>query len=159
MPERLPSMNGEMIYKTKIDWWLGLILFIVAPGFVVLVPAYAFMEGDPVAGYVGLGVVVFYGALLFGFLFPMYYEITDETLVVRHGLVRRTMPLESIQNVTPSRNPISSPALSLDRLNIDRGTRLPLLISPDDKEGFLKNLAGRCAHLKLEGDRLVVANQ
>ena len=144
-----------MVYKSKIDWWLGLILFVVVPGIVILIPGYAFFTGDPVGGYIGLGSAVFYGALLFGLVVPMQYEITDDTLVVRHGLVRYTIRIEDIRGVTPSRNPLSSPALSLDRLNIDRGKQLPLLISPEDKASFLKDLAGQCSHLKFEGNSLV----
>ncbi len=143
------------MYKSKIDWWLGLILFIIVPGIVIVVPGYAYLTGDPVAGYIGLGSVVFYGGLMFGLVLPVHYELTGDTLIVRHGLVRQKIPFDNIQGVTPSRNPISSPALSLDRLHIDRGTSLPLLISPEDKDGFLNDLAGRCAHLKREGDRLV----
>ena len=144
-----------MVYRSKIDWWLGLILFIVVPGIVIVVPGYAYLTGDPAAGYIGLGVVVFYGALIFGLVWPVHYELTGDTLIVRHGLFHQKILYGDIQSVTPSHNPISSPALYLDRLNIDRGTALPLLISPEDKEGFLEDLAGRCAHLKLEGDRLV----
>ena len=144
-----------MVYKSKIDLWLGLLLFIVMPCIAIIIPGYEFFSGDQVAGYIGLGAAVFYGALLFGLVLPTQYEITEDTLIVRHGLVRHTILLEDIQGVMPSRNLLSSPALSLDRLHVDRGTRLPLLISPKDKEGFLEDLARCCAHLKRDGAGLV----
>jgi hypothetical protein len=40
--------------------------------------------------------------------------------------------------MTESRSPFSSPALSLDRLQIDYGAGKSILISPADKEGFIE---------------------
>ena len=43
-----------------------------------------------------------------------------------------------IQDITPSRNILSAPALSLDRLKIRFGKRAFILVSPEDKDGFLR---------------------
>jgi hypothetical protein len=42
-----------------------------------------------------------------------------------------------ITAITPTSNPLSSPALSLDRLRIDYGKGRSVMISPRDKQGFL----------------------
>ena len=59
--------------------------------------------------------------------------------------------------MTPTRNPLSSPALSLDRLRVthrassgERG----LLISPADTAGFLAALAEHCPQLVRTSDGL-----
>jgi hypothetical protein len=54
-----------------------------------------------------------------------------------------------------TRNPPSSPALSLDRLRVQfgRGWGKAVMISPADRNGFLDDLA-RKAGLNREGDRL-----
>jgi membrane protein YdbS with pleckstrin-like domain len=104
------------------------------------------------AGVVVLTVV--YG----GLVFPMRYGITDEEIVVRHGVVRQRIPLAKIREVYPTRSPVSSPALSLDRLHIQFGDGFfkAAMISPADKDGFLQELA-RKAGLARDGDRLVRA--
>ena len=48
------------------------------------------------------------------------------------------IPVADIVGVTPSRNPLSSPALSMDRLNISYGKRKFILVSPEDKAGFIR---------------------
>ena len=52
--------------------------------------------------------------------------ITDTDLVVRSGPFHWTIPLRSVRSVVPTRNPLSSPAVSLDRLRIEhRDARAP----------------------------------
>ena len=62
----------------------------------------------------------------------------------------------ALQGISPTRNPISNPALSLDRLRLERGMTLDTCISPADKAGFLRAVAARAPQLRLEGDRLVL---
>jgi hypothetical protein len=71
------------------------------------------------------------------------YTIDDDSLRVRGGPFRWTIRLQDIRSVTPSRNPVSSPALSLDRLRIDYGQDRFLLVSPKDKEAFVRDLERR----------------
>lgn len=52
------------------------------------------------------------------------------------------VPLREIRLVRSTRNPLSSPALSLDRLRIEYGRRA-IMISPDDKARFLEELQKR----------------
>jgi hypothetical protein len=76
---------------------------------------------------------------------------------VRGGPFRWRIPLAAIVSVTPTRNPLSSPACSLDRLRIThrgpRGER-GLLVSPASKTGFLDALARRCPELSRTTDGL-----
>lgn len=60
-----------------------------------------------------------------------------------------------ISEVRPTHNPLSSPALSLDRLHVQYGPGFlkAVMISPADREGFLEDLAQQ-AGLKRAGDRL-----
>ena len=61
------------------------------------------------------------------------------------------MPLAAIDAVEPARNPLSSPACSLDRLRIEYGAKR-IMISPLDKAGFLRALAARAPQLEVSGD-------
>lgn len=101
-----------------------------------------------------VGIILFLG-LYFGFVFPVEYGLDDTHLVVRFGICRRRIPLTDISEVYPTRNPLSAPALSLDRLHVQFGQGIfkAVMISPADRERFLDELA-RKAGLKREGDRL-----
>lgn len=57
------------------------------------------------------------------------------------------IPLKDITSVRESRSVRSGPALSMDRLEIAWGERHVLLISPEDKSGFLTALHGRVPQL------------
>ncbi len=82
-------------------------------------------------------------------------------LKIRCGmLIRQQIPLTSIAEVSQSRNPLSAPAWSLDRLRVSyrRGREDGLvLISPEDKLGFLRELASSGVGLEMRGERVVRA--
>lgn len=92
---------------------------------------------------------------IFWLLYSTRYTLTERKLVVHCGPFRWTVMLDSIQEVFPSRNPLSSPACSLDRLHIHyRGSRYGLLISPMNKSAFLNDLVARSPGLRLEGGQI-----
>jgi hypothetical protein len=79
-----------------------------------------------------------------------YYVITADALIVQAGPIRRTVPLQSIQRLRATRNPLSAPALSLDRIEVTYGSRR-LLVSPQDKRGFVNAVMKRAPAVVLDG--------
>ena len=76
--------------------------------------------------------------LLTGWLFwATRYVVQNNALTIYTGFGKVCIPIENIKSVTPSRNVLASPALSLDRLEISYGKNQSILISPKDKSGFL----------------------
>lgn len=71
------------------------------------------------------------------------YTLDARTLYVRSGPFRWTIALEQIHSVTATRDTRSGPALSFDRLRIDYGSGRSMLISPRDKDAFLRDLEHR----------------
>jgi hypothetical protein len=140
-------------YPSKVDPWLAVVLA-VAPVVSLVGVVATLIAGDGLAIAIA-GFAVLVGVYL-GLVFPMRYGIEREHLVVRHGLVRQRVRLADITLVRPTRNPLSSPALSLDRLAIRFGTGLfkSVMISPAAKDEFLAELAAR-AGLRRDGDGLV----
>lgn len=138
-------------FRSKVDWWLA-VLLMVAP-VISLVAGLTAPASERLAAFAGTSVLA---AVYLGLVFPMRYGITDRELIVRHGLVRQRIQLADITAVTPTRNPLSSPALSLDRLRITFGTGFfkNVMISPADKKQFLVELALK-ARLVRKGDGLV----
>ncbi len=141
-------------YPSKVDWWLAPILCVPPMAAVAVCVAFA-LSGDTTGLLVGLAMVLVVSAIYFGLVFPMRYGINDTHLLVRFGICRQRVPLPDISEVRPTRNPLSSPALSLDRLHVRFGDSLfkAVMISPADRSRFLDELA-RKAGLKREGDRL-----
>ena len=80
-------------------------------------------------------------------LLSTYYTIDERNLTVRSGPMRWVIALSQIESVTPTRDARSGPALSLDRLRICYGGGRQMLISPQDKEGFIRDLERGFHHL------------
>ncbi len=142
-------------FRSKVDWWL-VPLLCVAPGASVFAVADGVVRGDGrelMTGVIAMGITA---VVYLGLVFPVRYGIGEGKLVVRFGLCRQSIPLEEIREVHRTRSPISSPALSLDRLRVRYGEGMfkAVMISPADREGFLRELGDR-AGLVMEGEGLV----
>jgi len=123
-----------MKFSTKVDWWIG--------AAIALAPIA--MIGAAIASrsiWVFVGGFIYMG-LLSLILFPCEYVFESKNLVVRSGLIRWRIPFNEIDEVKPTRNPLSSPAWSLDRLWISYGKR-NVMVSPREKKKFLEAIAQR----------------
>ncbi len=95
---------------------------------------------------------------VFFFVLHMYlttrYTITKEMLTITSGfLFKKEIALNSITSISPSRNPISSPAFSLDRLQIRHGKNDSVLISPINKEEFLRDIHAASNTIVIEPEK------
>jgi hypothetical protein len=131
-----------MVHRAKVDWWVA-VLF--GGGLLLQVAVGAALISSGLLPYslISAGAGLLLGLLLWG-SYRTSYEVTPSDLVIRFGPFRTTLAVGSISRVVPTREPTSAPAPSLDRLRIDyRGADgLPssTLISPKDKEAFLRDL-------------------
>lgn len=92
--------------------------------------------------YVVLG---FIAILLFWIFFSTYYQLTKDGLRVVSGPYRKTVSYKDITGVKETRTLLSSPALSFDRLEVMTKAMVPLVISPLEKEKFIKKLEEKIA--------------
>ncbi|MDZ4701879.1 MAG: PH domain-containing protein [Rhodothermales bacterium] len=141
-------------YPSKRDGWLLAVIGVA--GLVALSGvATIFNAPTPIGLKAVFTVIILGSAGLVGWLLVATgYEVSNTTLTVRSGPFTWVVALDDIEEIYPSRNPLSSPALSLDRIAIrSRGSRLPLLISPADREEFLVDLARRSPGLVKDGSR------
>jgi hypothetical protein len=148
------SAERTLWYPSKIDWWLVPVLGL-PPVVAIAACVNAAMSGSTTGLLVGIAAFLLVGCIYFGLVFPMRYGLDDEHLIVRFGIFRRRIPLAEIREVEPTFNPLSSPALSLDRLRVRFGPGLfqSVMISPTNRNLFLDELA-RKTGLKRDGDRL-----
>ena len=146
---------GVEHFKSKVDWWIHVVLFTVA--LVCLEPLYLGLQSDnPAQIREGLTLIGSCGMSLLVLMFPMRYTVTEDTLRIRHGFFWRTIPLGDILSVSPTRNWLTrwtNPALSLDQLQIRCETKRDVAISPKDLRGFMELLEGRSAQLQYSEDR------
>ncbi|MGY0635120.1 PH domain-containing protein, partial [Luteimonas sp. A478] len=123
------------VYKSKIDWWLGAVL-VIAMVASLLGALKVLSDSVWIAALIGgPGLIIPLIALVF-----TRYVIRDQQLIVCSGLFKWTIPISDISGITPTQDPISSPALSLDRLRITYGKSKSVLVSPRDKAGFLRQI-------------------
>lgn len=118
-------------FRSAIGWIMiiPLVLLLVVAGFAL----YAEPKQWP-AMLILIPVLLFIADLLI----RTDYTIEGDQLRIRCGFFRYgPIDIASITCITETRNPLSSPALSLDRLHIRYGHRGQVMISPKDKAGFL----------------------
>ncbi len=129
--------------------WIGAIMCVVG--------GVAQLSGSAGPMQKGLVLVLLVGGagFLLWMLYGTSYTFSPGGLRIRCGPFGILVPLSQIGSVVPSRNMLSSPACSLDRLLISyRQGRRKLLVSPEDKAGFLQALVARCTHLVLDGGQV-----
>lgn len=83
-------------------------------------------------------VLLLTAILIVSILVGTHYTVDQTTLKIVSGPIRFHVSLDDINSVKATRNPLSSPALSLDRLMINYGKNRKVMVSPADKRGFLK---------------------
>lgn len=131
-----------LVFRSKVDAWLAAVLLTGAMASVGAVVAVAAVQAPLYA--LLLSPIVLLGAVLpLWILMTTDYTLAGGELRVRCGPFRWRVPLHAIRAVEPTRDPLSSPALSLDRLRIDYGRYESIMISPADKERFLSELERR----------------
>ncbi len=140
-----------MVHGPKVDRWLalllgGVVLLETVTGLALIAgvgPETADANETLLAGVAMIGAGALIGIALWG-CYRIRYELTPTDLVIRFGPFGTSIPLPSIVEVFPTRNPLSAPAPSLDRLRINyrkpNGKLTFALISPLDRGAFVRDL-------------------
>ena len=127
-------------FSSKVDWWLLVIL--MASVLLVIVGLGVTINQAPNATHaaVAVSVVLLILALIGSVLFRTYYQVDGNNLRIVSGPFHWNVPIDQISSVERTRNPLSSPALSLDRLRIRYAGKKSIMISPADRQRFMKAL-------------------
>lgn len=132
-----------LVFTAKVDAWL--LVLIAGSTVVCLYGAWSALREVGQGGWGTALVLLVSAAIPVWIVLSTSYTLNGTQLRVRCGPFRWTIPLAEIRDVRPTRSPLSGPAPSLDRLRIDYGKRRSVMVSPRDKEGFLRELAARTA--------------
>ena len=128
-------------FRSKVDTWLLLVLISAAA--VALVASVISINADSRAWPAALLLMVVGVVLPLWILTSTRYTLNNETLAIRCGPFHWQVPLAGISAMTPTRNPLSSPALSLDRLQIQYQGGKVIMISPPDQDAFIRSVRAR----------------
>ncbi|MFY9620774.1 MAG: PH domain-containing protein [Pyrinomonadaceae bacterium] len=146
-----------MRYQTRVDTWIVVLLTgAVALPIAIAAVSYVRMGTTP-AVWLPLLIAALIIVIILIVAVPTHYEVTMDRLLVRSGLLRWEVPLAEIESVTPTSNPLSSPAWSLERLEVKwkgAGSPQSLMISPQRTDEFLREVANRERTLVMAGGRL-----
>jgi hypothetical protein len=134
-------MADRLVYKSKVDAWLAILLG-------VMVVAYAVIGGAMLILVPKLGMVIgiillLAAAWVASTLAWTDYTFADGALLVRCGPIKWRIPLGLITDAVPIRSRLSGPALSMDRVQLSYGTGKVINISPADRQDFLAELETR----------------
>lgn len=122
----------KKVYKSKVDWWLGLLLIYPVYKSVVSILAGEWM------GYVVLATTLL---LVFFFSKTTRYLIEGDKLIVKSAwIVYEKIDIGAIRRIERSGSVLSAPALSLDRIVVKYNKFDEVYLSPKDKQAFARDL-------------------
>lgn len=121
-------------YRSKIDIWLLLLIFIPL--------GYPLVETIIEREWIVTAILLATIAFVVYLMFAIKYVISGDVLEVKAGFMRTTkVAIADIKSVEKNNNAMSSPAMSLKRLEIWYGNKYDsIVISPPDREAFVKEL-------------------
>jgi membrane protein YdbS with pleckstrin-like domain len=139
-----------MKFPSKKDWWLtiiiwGAMLFAMGSGIYSLI----FEESNFIDFVIVLILAIMLPVFLLWMWLTTYYVLDESNLVIKYGPFKKIIPLNTIKSVKKTMNPLSSPALSLKRLEIIYGQYNMVLISPKDRDEFMKILSKHCPQAEI----------
>jgi membrane protein YdbS with pleckstrin-like domain len=128
-------MYSQKTYKSKIG--IGLSFFMA----IVLIGSSIAMSMETPVIWLGIlfNLII---ALFVTYTFTNTKYVIDSTkLQIKCGfLYNKTIPIQDIKRIEESRSPLSSPAASLDRLEIIYNKFDSILISPKEKKAFVEDM-------------------
>jgi len=120
-------------YKSKIDLWLIIILTLVFGGIVI----FSIIKKE----WIGFIIAIIPTIFIWNMFRSTYYIITEEELIIRCGIFYKlVIKITDIRKISESNDLISSPALSIDRLEILYNRFDTILISPKKKYELLQSI-------------------
>ncbi|MBX2895213.1 MAG: PH domain-containing protein [Cyclobacteriaceae bacterium] len=91
--------------------------------------------------WLGVAIHLFSMLLISHLITNTYYQIEDDKLRIKSGfIINKFIAIDAIRKIQKSNNIFSSPAASLDRLEIFYNKYDSVLISPKHKQEFLDEL-------------------
>lgn len=123
-----------MIFRSAVDAWFYLLAIMLPMALIALMVLSINSSALEIQIVLGISAIITLGLPVI--LFTTYYIIDSGKLKIRSGPFFRIIPLSDIKTIKPSNSALASPALSLNRLEIQYGKNKSVLVSPKDMKGF-----------------------
>jgi hypothetical protein len=128
------KIEMQKIFKSKIG------LELVIP-LVLVFGTVFFLTIKDNSSWLGLAILLPLVLFIFHLFMNTYYTIDGNYLIVKSGfIINKTIDIKQIKKISETRDPISAPATSLDRLDLAFGTSGHVLLSPKLKKEFIEAL-------------------
>lgn len=139
-------MSDQLVFRSKVDMWLLILLFLPAAAcFTGAAQYYTAVS----TRYWWLGILLAVGIVMpLWLFFSLKYFMSDTELRVRCGPFRWTIGIGEISKIAATKAAWSNPAMSLDRIRISYGQGRSVVISPEPRHEFLRQLEARMERLK-----------
>lgn len=83
-------------------------------------------------------IVFLLAAVYFAWVwFQTYYEVEENALIIVSGPKKKKINIQDIESIKRTLNPLTGPALSMDRMSIKYGPYQSVLVSPKEKKAFI----------------------
>ena len=125
-------------FKSKIDPWIRIVLLSIVVVDAAIILRVALYPDSPAITTATILVCVVAIVFVLSLLLRTHYTVDRNNLRIVSGPIVRNVAIDQITSVAPTRSLLSSPALSLDRLLIRYGKQRRIIVSPADKQGFLR---------------------
>ncbi len=131
----LAAKTGLMdrVFKSKVDWWFYLLVLIMAG-----IAIHALLNTNTTLIIMSLLA----NALCVHVLMDTWYRVTADGLLIVHCSIfpEKKIAIAEIEALELTINPVSSYALSLDRIMIWTADKPWVLVSPKEKKEFVQLL-------------------
>lgn len=126
-------MNATFFFRSKRSVWYTLATLLIIGIFILLL-----LQDPWFIGLLLLPLIIF----MVSIYFRTHYRIHSVNgLTVTCGLLyKKTFDIQELQSLRPTSNPLSSPALSLKRLELRFRNKETVMISPVKQEEFIELL-------------------
>ena len=120
----------ETTYKSKIDIGLIFPIFMILFGVGILM---VFMRA-----WAGLVIILLLLTFIIHMLLTTQYKVIGKILRIKSGIfVNKSVNIDTIRKISETNSILSSPANSLDRLELRYNKFERIIISPEDKGDYL----------------------
>lgn len=129
------SHKMKTIYRTKVSITLIILISIVMAGTILPFALKSL--------WIPFTTALLFYLFIHYLLFTIEYEITDSQLIVRESKTKWgtiVIDISTIKSIEPTHTIISAPASSFDRLRICHNKYDEIIVSPRQKEEFIRQL-------------------
>jgi hypothetical protein len=125
-------------FRSRVDPWIPILLIVAVAGMISALIAVLLGDAGRLEKWIVATVTVLGVTLIASTLLRTHYTVSCGNLRVVSGPFAWNIAIAEITDISETRSPLSSPALSLNRLKIRYGRNRCIMVSPEDKKGFLE---------------------